>query len=105
MLISLQVLFFLSVGNLAKNYLIKNEINWWLTPPESPDINPIEMMWNELKVFLRRHIKPSNKEELVNGIVKFWTQKVDVEKCNRYINHIPKVLPIIVERDGRASGH
>ena len=24
-------------------------INWWRTPPESPDINPIENLWHELK--------------------------------------------------------
>lgn len=24
-------------------------INWWCTPPESPDMNPIENLWHELK--------------------------------------------------------
>ena len=24
--------------------------NWWKTPPESPDANPIENLWHELKV-------------------------------------------------------
>ena len=28
----------------------QNQINWWKTPPESPDINPIECVWHELKV-------------------------------------------------------
>ena len=28
------------------------EINWWPTPPESPDLNSIEGLWHELKFFL-----------------------------------------------------
>ena len=43
-------------------------INWWRTPPESPDINPIENVWHELKEFSRREVKPTSKSELIEGI-------------------------------------
>ena len=49
-------------------FLAENEINYWPTPAESPDLNPIEMLWHELKHYLRSVVKPSNKEELVHGI-------------------------------------
>lgn len=81
-----------------------NKINHWPTPAESPDLNPIEMLWSELKQFIRRRVKPSTKEELVNAIKTFWT-RLTVAKCNRYIDHLYKVIPIVLERDGRASGH
>ena len=64
-----------------------NEINYWPTPSESPDLNPIEMLWAEMKGYLSKKVKPSNKEELINGILEFW-ETVGVGKCNRYINHI-----------------
>ena len=38
------------------------------------------------------------------GICDFWS-KLDWKRCEKYINHIPKVLPIVVERGGKASGH
>ena len=28
----------------------ENGVNWWHSPPESPDVNPIENLWHELKV-------------------------------------------------------
>ena len=34
----------------AQAFFADRGINWWRTPPESPDSNPIENMWHELKV-------------------------------------------------------
>ena len=31
----------------------ENDINWWRTPPESPELNPIENLSHELKFLLR----------------------------------------------------
>ena len=81
-----------------------NSINYWPTPAESPDMNPIEMLWHELKSFLRRVVKPKNKEELVEGIQQFW-QTVTPEKCQRYIGHLQKVVPEVIRRQGKASGY
>ena len=81
-----------------------NSINYWPTPAESPDMNPIEMLWHELKSFLRRIVKPKNKEELVEGIQQFW-QTVTPEKCQRYIGHLQKVMPEVIRCQGKASGY
>ncbi len=56
-----------------------------------------------LKEYLRRDIKPSNKDQLIQGIRLFW-DTVDVRKCRRYIRHLRRVLPRIVELDGDATG-
>ena len=79
-------------SKLARRFLVEANINWWKTPPELPDLNPIENLWHE---FLRREIKLTNKQELVNGILAFWNT-VDIAKCTKYIRHlsVPSVSDI-----------
>ena len=59
-------------SRLVKEYLHEKNINWRPIPPESPDLNPIESMWHELKEFLRQEVKPCTKANLVKGIEQFW---------------------------------
>ena len=41
-----------------ERFLEEKNINWWYTPPESPDLNPIELMWGSMKQFLQSSYKP-----------------------------------------------
>ena len=86
----------------AQGFFTEQNINWWKTPPESPDANPIENLWHELKEFVRHEVKPKTKDELIQGIIRFW-DTVDIEKCRKYIGHLKKVLPKIIEV-GEATG-
>ena len=88
----------------ASNFPERNNVNWWKTPAESPDLNPIENLWHELKEYIRREVKPKTKEELVSGILKFW-DTVTVAKCTKYINHLNKVIPKVIELQGSATGY
>ena len=88
----------------VQEFIERSEINWWKTPPESPDFNPIENMWHELKEYIRREVKPKTKSELVDGIKSFWAT-VTVEKCTKYIRHLRKVIPRAIELNGDATGY
>ena len=79
----------------ARQWIEDNGVNWWRTPAESPDMNPIENLWHELKEYIRREAKPKTKDELVDGISNFWAT-VDANKCRKYIGHLRKVLPAVI---------
>ena len=55
-------------SKLARAYLIENGIHWWETPPESPNLNPIENVWGSMKTFLRDKVKPTDMALLLDGI-------------------------------------
>ena len=72
------------------------KVNWWKTPAESPDLNPIENTWTSLKYYLQHSYKPHNLETLDAGIRAFW-KTVTPDVCRKYIGHIQKVMPKVVE--------
>ena len=86
------------------HFFVENGIEWWKTPPESPDLNPIENLWHELKEYIRRAVKPKTKADLIAGIKEFWGT-ADTQKCQKYIGHLRKVIPKVIEVEGAASGY
>ena len=86
----------------ACQYLVDCGVYWWHTPAESPDLNPIENLWHELKEFIRREVKPISQQKLADGIKEFWST-VDVAKCRKYISHLRKVIPKVIELKGAAT--
>ena len=53
--------------------------------------------------FIRNTHKPSKKEELIQGIKLFWAT-VTPDKCRKYISHLRKVVPAVMDVQGAASG-
>ena len=87
----------------AQRFYTDRKINWWKTPPESPDLNPVENVWASLKYYLRHDHKPTNLETLEQGIKNFW-KMMTPERCTKYISRMHKVKPVVVQKNGDASG-
>ena len=43
-------------------YFKSHKINWWKTPPESPDLNPIENDWSSLKTYCGKNTSQKTYE-------------------------------------------
>ena len=87
----------------AKSFIEDNGINWYKTPAESPDLNVIEMVWAAMKHHVSK-VQPRTQDELVSTLKTFWKNHLTVDQCNRYINHIYRVIPKVIEKDGGFSG-
>ena len=85
-------------------YFRNNNVNLAVYSAQSPDFNPIELVWNDLKYYLKQKIKPKIMEELLMGINRFWESKVTVKYCNSKIDHLVRVLMRAIVLRGRATG-
>ena len=56
-----------------------------------------------MKQFLHTEYKSQNLMELKAGIGIFW-KSLTPDVCTRYINHIHTVIPVVIEKNGDASG-
>ena len=68
-------------------------------PPYSPDINIIELVWAELKRFLRKRMF-TTRQEVVDRAQLFFDRNLTLEKCRNYIRRVNTVLQIIIEKNG-----
>ena len=63
----------------------------------------INFLCISLLEYLRCEVKPTTKDQLANGILQFWAT-VSVTKGRKYIQHLQKVIPKILEVNGEATG-
>jgi len=68
------------------------------TPPQSPEVNPIENLWAHLKLKVQEH-KISSKNELKEILLKEWSNIPEV-RCRKLVESMPRRLQAIKENNG-----
>ena len=72
-------------------------------PAQSPDLNPIENLWQDLKRRLRmRNPKPKNKIELFNLLKEEWFNTIPV-RINRLIDSMPQRVDAVLKNKGNPT--
>lgn len=85
----------------VKEWLQQQRIEVLDWPGNSPDLNPIENLWNILKrrVAIRR---PKNLGELQNAIRSAWTYDITHELCQKLVHSMPKRVELVLKNKGQS---
>lgn len=82
----------------TKEWLLYNARKVFPTPPQSPDINPIENLWSLLEVKLRK-LKCSSRRELIDNLQKCWLE-ITTETTENLVKSMPRRLQAVVNAKG-----
>jgi len=87
-------------AGLAQKLKDANWISNLVHPPQSPDLNPIEAIWNILKQQVRRRIW-KDIEELKAILQEEWS-KITMQEVRARIQDMPRRCKLLVETGGAA---
>ena len=75
---------------LCRGILLDNDILWLKSPPKSPDLNPIEMVWSDMKRYVRSQFCKTDLE--VVDAIEDYRLTLTPEKCQAFIKKLKQVL-------------
>jgi transposase len=79
-------------ANSTTTWLEENEIDVLPWPSQSPDLNPIENLWNEVDRRVRKRAQlPTNKEELWTAVLEEWNG-IPPDLCAKLCDTMPRRL-------------
>ena len=72
-------------------------------PSQSPDLNPIEHLWDELERKIRRDkVKPKNKAELFAALEREWG-RIHSNVTDNLVNSMPRRIKAVLDAKGGAT--
>ena len=84
----------------TKKWLEDNQINVLQWPSQSPDLNPIENLWFQVKAALAKYSTlPKSSDELWNRFVDEW-RKIPEERCQKLIESMPRRIQAVLKAKG-----
>ena len=88
---------------LCKTTLSNAGVKWLKAPAQSPDLNPIEMLWHSMFEHIRKKFCKTPFE--VDMAVLEFQKKITPEICQNYINKLKEIIPVIIKKKGGWSNY
>uniref|UniRef100_A0A9J7WXV5 Transposase n=1 Tax=Cyprinus carpio carpio TaxID=630221 RepID=A0A9J7WXV5_CYPCA len=85
-------------AKITKEWLHNNSVTVLEWPSQSPDLNPIEHLWRDLKMAVHQRL-PSNQTELERIFKEEW-QRIPKFRCERLVASLPKRLMAVLDQKG-----
>ena len=82
----------------VKNFFGRSKIRVMEWPSQSPDLNPIEHLWEHVDCNLQK-IKPKNKTELFQNIKKCWS-KIPIDVLIKLVDSMPARCKAVIDSKG-----
>jgi hypothetical protein len=87
-------------ARIAKKWKEDNNITSLPWPAQSPDLNPIENLWDELDRKVRKHKPlPKNQDDLWNILQEEWL-KLDENIYKNLVDSMPRRIAAVIENKG-----
>ena len=68
-------------------------------PAQSPDLNPIELLWEELDRAIRK-VCPTSEKHLSQSLQNAWTS-ITQETIDKLIARMPRICKAVIHNNGR----
>ncbi|KAL0151286.1 hypothetical protein M9458_053477, partial [Cirrhinus mrigala] len=79
-----------------------DELDW---PAQSPDLNPIEHLWDELERRLRaRPSRPTSVCDLTNALLKEWS-KIPIKTLLNLVDSLPRRVEAVIAAKGGPTSY
>lgn len=87
-------------ARVVKSWKEENNVVTLPWPAQSPDMNPIEHLWDELERRIRAHKPlPQNKEELWQILQKEW-HNIDISVYQNLVDSMPRRVAAVIKSKG-----
>lgn len=87
-------------SKLTQKWLSDNDINVLKWPSQSPDLNPIENLWFQVKSKLAKYpTPPASTHELWSRFVAEW-RAIPTERCQNLISSMPRRIAAVLTAKG-----